>query len=99
VIAAVAIFAAVGQWNSWTDNLYLAPDLKLQTLQLLLYNYMSEQTAMAVVRDVNAMRAIRVTPTSIRMTITMVTILPILFVYPFLQRYFLKGLMLGAVKG
>lgn len=101
VLATVAIFNAVNQWNSWVDNLYLASDLKLQTLQMLLYTYVNQQTAALSMINSNstAQTAFVMTPTSVQMTITMIATLPILFVYPFLQRFFLKGLMLGAVKG
>jgi ABC-type glycerol-3-phosphate transport system permease component len=101
VLATVAIFNAVGQWNSWVDNLYLAPSPKLLTLQLLLYSFVNQQNAAMSLVTTSSMsqQAIILTPTSVQMTITMVATAPILIVYPFLQRYFLKGLMLGAVKG
>lgn len=102
VLATVAIFNAVGQWNSWVDNLYLASTPKLQTLQLLLYSFVNQQNAAMAMVTTNSMSSqnmIVLTPTSVQMTVTMVATLPILLVYPFLQRYFLKGLMLGAVKG
>lgn len=101
VLATVAIFNAVNQWNSWVDNLYLAPSLKLQTLQMLLYTYVNQQTAaLSMIMNSNGSQtAFVMTPTSIQMTITMIATLPILAVYPFLQRYFLKGLLIGAVKG
>jgi putative aldouronate transport system permease protein len=102
VLATVAIFNAVGQWNSWVDNLYLASDPKLQTLQLLLYSFVNQQNAamsMVTSNSMSSQNMIILTPTSVQMTITMVATLPILLIYPFLQRYFLKGLVLGAVKG
>ncbi|PYI53084.1 carbohydrate ABC transporter permease [Paenibacillus flagellatus] len=102
VLATVAIFNAVGQWNSWVDNLYLASTPKLQTLQLLLYSFVNQQNAAMAMVTSNSMSSqnmIVLTPTSVQMTVTMVATLPILLVYPFLQRYFLKGLVLGAVKG
>ena len=100
VIATVAIFTAVGQWNSWTDNMFLANTKELQTLQLLLYTYIvaAEANLAAVKNQLNKLH-IFVTPTSIKMTITMIVTLPIIIVYPMLQRYFTKGIMLGAVKG
>jgi putative aldouronate transport system permease protein len=102
VLATVAIFNAVGQWNSWVDNLYLASDPKLQTLQLLLYSFVNQQNAamsMVTSNSMSSQNMVILTPTSVQMTITMVATLPILLIYPFLQRYFLKGLVLGAVKG
>jgi putative aldouronate transport system permease protein len=101
VLATVAIFNSVDQWNAWVDNLYLAPSPKLQTLQLLLYGFVNQQNAaMNMVTGASmSQHAVIITPTSVQMSITMVATLPIIMVYPLLQRFFLKGLMLGAVKG
>ncbi|WP_197726487.1 carbohydrate ABC transporter permease [Cohnella abietis] len=102
IIATIAVFAAVGQWNAWQDNYFLVTKQSLQTLQVMLYNYLNSAAAMANVNpsdflDKNVSH--RLTPESIKMTMTMIVTLPILFVYPFMQRYFVKGIMLGAVKG
>ncbi|HHV11871.1 MAG TPA: carbohydrate ABC transporter permease [Clostridiales bacterium] len=101
ILAAVIVFTAVGQWNSWTDNLLLVDDNNLRTLQLTLLEYLNRanniasqaRTGGAVVDGSN------ITPFTLRMTITMVVTLPILIVYPFMQKYFIKGIMIGAVKG
>lgn len=102
ILATVAIFHAVYLWNSYWDNLYFANSPKLMTLPLLLFTYLNQNMANAVTNR-NALssgrRVVKITPTSIRMTITVITTLPVLFVYPFLQRYFLKGLLIGSVKG
>ena len=103
IIATVTVFTAVFQWNSFSDNLIFVTNPKLQTLQMLLYRILQNVAeARQNVRTDEMARNIRIvqpTPTTIRMTITMIVTLPILFVYPFLQRYFVKGIMLGAVKG
>lgn len=104
VLAAVSVFSAVAQWNTWFDNMILVSNPNLQTLQYLLWTYLSqsEQLAMAVTRDLTAMNRVQefqVTPGSIRMAITMVVTVPIILVYPFVQRFFVKGIMLGAIKG
>ena len=101
VIAAVAVFAAVGQWNSWSDNFFLVKAPELKTLQLTLYEYF-QSTAPSVenMRDAAASMSKRtVTLSSIRMSIAVVTVIPIFAVYPFMMRFFVKGIMLGAVKG
>ena len=78
---------------------------KLFTLQYILYLYLNEATALAEViksdpaAGANIDPATMLTPTAVRYTITMITVLPVLFVYPFFQKYFIKGIMLGAVKG
>ncbi|THF75250.1 carbohydrate ABC transporter permease [Cohnella fermenti] len=102
VLAVAAIFSAVNQWNTWTDNFFLAPNLP--TMQLVLLNFLTDQTSnlMALktnMATVSSSDIQQVTPTSIRMTITMIATLPIVFVYPFFQRYFISGIMIGAVKG
>lgn len=99
VLATVAIFSAVDQWNSWTDNFYLVDVKNLQTLQLLLLTYMRDQVSQLTALTMLTKKGITATPMSIRMTITMVVSLPILLVYPIFQKYFVKGIMLGAVKG
>lgn len=101
VIAAIALFSAVGQWNSWVDNLFLVSSSKLKTLQLMLYEYLTSTVPSASnMRDISAqMSNYRPTASSVRMTISMVTIVPIFLIYPLLQKYFAKGLMIGAIKG
>lgn len=101
VLATIALFVAVGQWNSWFDAyLYNSGVKELTTLQFELQKVLlSAQATMDKARtgqlDPNASR---ITPDAIKMAITIVTVVPILMVYPFLQRYFVKGMTLGAVK-
>lgn len=101
ILATVAIFQAVRIWNTFSDNLWYCTTPKLLTLQLLLYNFLAQQNVEVsnMVREGNQGGASLITPMSIRMTITVIATAPILMVYPFFQRYFLKGIMLGAVKG
>ena len=101
IAATLAIFSAVGQWNSWFDNqIYTVTNKSLTTLQFLLYNYLNQaEQLMEEMASESGASANLLTPRSIRMTVTMVTVLPILFVYPFLQRYLIQGLTIGAVKG
>lgn len=101
IVAAVAVFSAVGQWNSWQDNFFLVNDSKLNTLQLTLLNYLRQAEAItnAQNKDLTLAKNMKMTPMAIRMTITMVVTIPVILIYPFLQKYFIKGIMLGAVKG
>lgn len=97
VLATVALFIAVGQWNSFMDTYLYAKDLP--TLQYVLY----EITARAQMRiDVHSPHAEQlknaVSPLSLRMAVTIIATVPILLVYPFLQKYFVGGITLGAVK-
>lgn len=104
VLATIAIFTAVGNWNQYTDTLFYITDPKLYTLQFILWQYYNELNALAFLisqsrdfSEINASYAI--TPIAIRMTVTMFVTLPILIVYPLGQKYFMKGIMLGAMKG
>lgn len=105
ILATITIFSAVGQWNSFQDTLFLISDNRLYTLQFLLYRYMNEAEALATIiktaesSELLANMTITQTPTSIKMTVSMIVVLPILLVYPYFQKYFVKGIMIGAVKG
>jgi putative aldouronate transport system permease protein len=103
VLATIALFVAVGQWNSWFDTyLYNSLNEGLTTLQYELMKIL-QNTSMGS-SDANDMRgnaeqmAKMVSPDSIKMAITMVTVVPIILVYPFVQRHFIQGMTLGAVK-
>lgn len=106
ILATVAIFSAVGQWNSFQDTLLYITDQKLYSLQYLLYTYINQASSLAAMVRNNGTGAINAitlatqqTPTSIRMTVSVIVVLPILFVYPVFQRFFVKGIMIGSVKG
>jgi putative aldouronate transport system permease protein len=102
VIAAVAIFAADSQWNTWMDNLLLINNSNLNTLQFVLFQYLNQAEVIASqVRDGGsaAITGYQLSPFSLRMTVTMVVTIPVLLVYPLIQRHFVSGIMLGAVKG
>lgn len=105
VLATVALFIAVGQWNSWFDTfLFASSKQHLSTLQYelmkLLSSTMVQSTSAAAMYGADpSAKLTQVTPVSIRAAITIVASVPILLVYPFLQKYFVKGVTLGAVKG
>jgi len=103
VLATVALFVAVGSWNQWFDTqLYNGSKKNLYTLQYLLK--MKLATSMQSMNAANTsadalVNSTKSTPITIRCAITVVSSLPILVVYPFLQRYFVTGMVLGGVKG
>ena len=105
VLATVALFVAVGSWNQWFDTqLYNGSKKYLHTLQYLLKMKLatSMNTTNAANTSVDALAnssAAKATPVTVRCAITVVSALPILIVYPFLQRYFVTGKVLGGVKG
>ncbi len=105
ILATVTIFSAVAQWNSFQDTLFLVTDTKLYTLQYVLYQYINQASSLASLfkntssMDALASAATAQTPTSVRMTVTAIVVLPILLVYPAFQKHFVKGIMVGSVKG
>ena len=106
ILATVAIFAAVNQWNSFQDTLLLVTDTKLYPLQFLLYQYLNQASSLASLAksststaSLAAAAATTATTTSVRMTITVIVVVPIVIIYPLCQKYFVKGIMIGAVKG
>ncbi|WP_099203845.1 carbohydrate ABC transporter permease [Scatolibacter rhodanostii] len=106
IMTTIAIFAAVGQWNAFQDTLLLMTDSKLYSLQFVLYQYLNQANSLKMLMNASsngsaAMQTLATaqTTTSIRMTVTIIVVAPILLVYPFFQRYFVKGIMIGAVKG
>lgn len=107
ILATIAIFGAVGHWNSFTDAMILMsgrPDLF--TLQYRLHIYLTSTSNLSALMTsggggVGSQAALEaaLNMRTIKLTVAMVSIVPILLVYPFMQRYFTKGIMLGAVKG
>lgn len=98
ILATISLFTAVNQWNDFfTTKLYIT-NTKLYTLQFLLYELLNQVTAAAEQIDAAATVS-TITPTGIRLTLTAIVVIPIICVYPFVQRFYVKGLMVGAVKG
>lgn len=106
ILATITIFGAVGHWNSFQDSLILMKtSINLRTLQHRLYNYLQASSSLnnatgniSQSEAQNMMQSVQEAAV-LKYTIAMVTIIPILVVYPFMQRYFEEGIMLGAVKG
>lgn len=105
ILATIAIFGAVGNWNSFQDSLLLMSNApKMYTLQHRLYIYLNSSSNLSAVMSgssgasTQALSSLLNTKV-VKYTVSMVTIIPILMVYPFMQRFFVKGIMLGAVKG
>jgi len=107
ILATVAIFSAVGNWNSFQDTLLLVTDDKLYTLQFILYKYINQASSLAnliksnggSISSIISTAATEQTATSVRMTVSVIVVLPIMLVYPIFQRFFIKGIMIGSVKG
>ncbi|AOZ93449.1 carbohydrate ABC transporter permease [Paenibacillus crassostreae] len=101
VLATIALFIAVGQWNAWFDTyLYNGSNSTWTTLQYELMKVLqsTQSGGSAVNANDMAQKMAQISPESIKMAITIVVTVPILVVYPFLQKYFVGGMTLGAVK-
>lgn len=96
VLATVALFVAVGQWNSFMDTYLYAKELP--TLQYVLYEIMEKAQMKIDPHSAAQQTSSTISPLSVRMAITIIATVPILIVYPFLQKYFVSGMTVGAVK-
>jgi multiple sugar transport system permease protein/putative aldouronate transport system permease protein len=104
ILATIAIFGAVGNWNSFQDSLMLMQNSpELYTLQHRLYIYLNSSSNLANMMNSSGSGGVALDYANnskvIKYTISMVSVIPILLVYPFMQKYFQEGIMLGAVKG
>jgi len=99
VLATVALWTAVGHWNSWFDAMiYISSPDKL-VMQAYLREIVIESSTSMVSKGLIDPDTTQFTPATIKAATVIVTLLPILLVYPFIQKYFMKGIMIGSVKG
>ena len=102
VLATILLFSAISHWNAWYDSYIYTYKPQLKTLQAVLVKILNQYQTGAMVSQAQQManeaKKMPVSSESIRMTVTMVATIPIILVYPFLQKYFIKGMLLGAVK-
>ncbi len=98
IIATMILFYAVGNWNSWFSAMLYLDEKKLQPVSLYLRGLIAgaTQTSDSVTMSSDAQAQIA---SNIKSTTMVLTVLPIICVYPFLQKYFVSGIMIGAVKG
>ncbi|EHB63520.1 MULTISPECIES: carbohydrate ABC transporter permease [Paenibacillus] len=99
VIATIALFHGVYQWNDYFTGVIYINNTDLQPIQTYLYKVIAQSSSNQMMAQVPGGISKTVTSQSIKMATMVVTTLPIVFVYPFLQRYFVKGMMIGSIKG
>lgn len=99
VIATIALFHGVYQWNDYFSGVIYINNTDLQPIQTYLYKVVAQSSSNQMMAQVPGGVAKTVTSQSIKMATMVVTTAPIVFVYPFLQRYFVKGMMIGSIKG
>ena len=98
ILATLSLFYAVGRWNSYADNKYYIKTEVLKMVQYKLYQMVASATE-AQTASLSEMAAVKSTPEVLQAAAIMFVTIPIICVYPFLQKYFVKGVMIGAVKG
>ncbi len=99
VIATIGLFTALGYWNSWYNTMLFINNSNLYSLQYLLYKLINDAQALRAIAAESGEIINTVPIEAMKMALTVVVTGPILLLYPFVQRYFIKGLTLGAVKG
>lgn len=99
LIATIGLFTALGYWNDWYHSMLFINDKDKYSLQYLLYKLINDARALREIAAESGMVIDTVPVESMKMALTVVVTGPIIFLYPFVQRYFVKGLTLGAVKG
>jgi putative aldouronate transport system permease protein len=101
MLACIAIYIGVSHWNAWFDVSLYSKDGRWDTLQIILYRLLNQANALAQIleqqRLMERMRTIQ--PQTVRAATTIIVTVPIIFIYPFFQRYFISGITIGAVKG
>lgn len=97
-LATCVLFIGVGHWNNWYDSAFFTRDKSLATLSLLMMQVINSNQMTAVAAKAGVQANVNTTPMSIQAAAMIVAILPIVCVYPFLQKYFVTGMMIGSVK-
>jgi len=100
VIAAICVFAGVGHWNSWFDVMIYNPSGKWDTMQVILRRMLLEVESLENITDqqMASTKFAQLTAKTVRAATTMIVTIPIALLYPFLQKYFISGITIGAVK-
>ena len=99
IIATLSLFYAVGRWNSYADNMYYTKSANLKLIQYKLYQLVASAAEAQTSSLADTGSAIQSTPEVLQAASIMFVTIPIIIIYPFLQKYFVQGTMIGAVKG
>ncbi|MFD2334112.1 carbohydrate ABC transporter permease [Cohnella sp. GCM10020058] len=98
-LATIGLFVALGYWNDWFNSLLFISNPNLYSLQYYLYKVIGNVDSLKIVTEKSGISVPDLPGESLKMALTVVVTGPIVFLYPFIQRYFVKGLTIGAVKG
>lgn len=97
IIATLGLMGGLGYWNDWVNGLYYLTDTELYSLQVMLNSILLNAQAMAAMGS-GAAAGMQLPSTTVRMAIAVIGVVPVMALYPFFQKYFVKGIMLGGVK-
>ena len=97
-MATIGLMVGIAYWNDWINGLYYVSDAKLYSLQQLLNNILRNIQALGSLGSASGVDASSIPGQSIRMAMAVIGVVPILLVYPFFQKWFIKGISLGGVK-
>jgi putative aldouronate transport system permease protein len=98
IIATLSLFYAVGRWNSYSDNMYYIRSNSKKMVQYMLYQMVATASE-AQTTNLSDAAVVTSTPEVLQSASIMFVTIPIIIIYPFVQKYFVKGTMVGAVKG
>nr|WP_279380676.1 carbohydrate ABC transporter permease [Caldicoprobacter guelmensis] len=104
-MATVILLGGIAHWNDWLDGTIMMSNSRLWPMQTLLLHILQGTDMMSFFKERNLstaggmIRKIRITPESLKMAMLVITVLPIFMIYPFAQRYFIRGIMIGSIKG
>lgn len=99
ILATVALWSIVGHWNAWFDSLLYSTSPEKQVLQVVMRNIIQQGDVTLEAGATSTVLSDSVNPTTIKAATIMITSLPVIAIYPFLQKYFVKGIMVGSLKG
>jgi putative aldouronate transport system permease protein len=99
IMATLGLFYGVGHWNEYFKGIMYVTDRALHPMQVVLRNMIQTPNISQELVVTNTMQLVQLPPETVKMATVVVAILPIIIVYPFLQKYFIKGMLIGAIKG
>ena len=100
ILATIGLLVGLGYWNDWMNGLYYINDDRMYSIQVLLMNIQKNLDSLRQqAQSGGNVSAANLPSTSVRMALTVMGILPVMIIYPFTQKYFVKGIAIGAVKG
>ena len=99
IVATIGLMAGIGYWNDWNNNLYYITDPNLNSIQGLLNRMLTNAQYLKQAASIGNVGTSAVPTTAVRMAVAVLGAVPILYIYPFFQKFFVKGMTIGAVKG